>query len=133
MSGDIAPKRIGRGYERNLDAGPFQPTIGCFELHVRAEKRSSLNQPLRPSSVRPVVDLHQVGMDCTGYRLRQAAGHDRRIGWCGGAAEVPPVGQQHRCTGFRASAPAGTLMTDRPDWPVPEAEPLSGAAVRHLT
>jgi hypothetical protein len=40
MSGETAPKKIGRGCERNLDAGPFQPMIGSFELHLRAEKKS---------------------------------------------------------------------------------------------
>ncbi len=27
MSGEIATKKIGRGYEHNLDAGPFQPMV----------------------------------------------------------------------------------------------------------
>jgi integrase/recombinase XerD len=43
MSGETAPKtpkQIGRGFARNLDAGPFQPMIGSFELHLRAEKKS---------------------------------------------------------------------------------------------
>jgi len=40
MSGESAPKKIGRGRECNLDAGPFQPMIGSFELHLRAEKKS---------------------------------------------------------------------------------------------
>ena len=44
MSGDIAPK-IGRGYARNLDAGPFQPMIGSFDLHLRAEKKSPKDDP----------------------------------------------------------------------------------------
>jgi hypothetical protein len=29
---------VGRGFARNLDAGPLQPMIGSFELHLRAEK-----------------------------------------------------------------------------------------------
>jgi site-specific recombinase XerD len=43
MSGETAPKtaqKTGRGYGRNLDAGPFQPMISSFELHLRAEKKS---------------------------------------------------------------------------------------------
>jgi hypothetical protein len=40
MSGEIAPKKIGWGYERNLDAGPFQPMVSSFDLHLRAEKKS---------------------------------------------------------------------------------------------
>ncbi len=40
MSGDTAPRKIGRGYARNLDAGPFQPMIGSFGLHLRAEHKS---------------------------------------------------------------------------------------------
>lgn len=40
MSGEIAPRKIGRGYERNLDAGPFQPMVSSFDLHLRAEKKS---------------------------------------------------------------------------------------------
>jgi hypothetical protein len=44
MSGETAPKTpkvMGRGHARNLDAGPFQPMIASFELHLRAEKKSS--------------------------------------------------------------------------------------------
>jgi hypothetical protein len=40
MSGEMAPKKIGRGFERNLDAGPFQPMVSSFDLHLRAEKKS---------------------------------------------------------------------------------------------
>jgi hypothetical protein len=42
-------KKIGRGYERNLDAGPMQPMVGSFELHVRAEKKS-------PTTIRTYVE-----------------------------------------------------------------------------
>jgi len=40
MSGE-SPKKIGRGYARNLDAGPFQPMIDSWDLHLRAEKKSA--------------------------------------------------------------------------------------------
>jgi hypothetical protein len=40
MSGK-SPKKIGRGYERNLDAGQFQPMIDSWDLHLRAEKKSA--------------------------------------------------------------------------------------------
>ena len=40
MSGE-SPKKIGRGYERNLDAGQFQPMIDSWELHLRAEMKSA--------------------------------------------------------------------------------------------
>ena len=43
------PKPIGRGFARNLDAGPFQPMIASFELHLRAEKKS-------PKTIRTYVD-----------------------------------------------------------------------------
>jgi site-specific recombinase XerC len=33
------PKKIGRGYHRNLDAGPFQPMIDSWDLHLRAERK----------------------------------------------------------------------------------------------
>ena len=33
MSGE-SPKKIGRGYERNLDAGQFQPMIDSWDLHL---------------------------------------------------------------------------------------------------
>ena len=52
MSGDIAPKKIGPGYGRNLDAGPFQPMIGSFDLHLRAEKKS-------PKTIRTYLDAAQ--------------------------------------------------------------------------
>jgi hypothetical protein len=40
MSGE-SPKKMGRGYERNLDAGQFQPMIDSWDLHLRAEKKSA--------------------------------------------------------------------------------------------
>ena len=40
MSGETTPRKIGRGYARNLNAGPFQPMIGSFDLHLRAEHKS---------------------------------------------------------------------------------------------
>jgi integrase/recombinase XerD len=44
MSGE-SPKKIGRGYERNLDAGQFQPMIDSWDLHLRAEKKSAKTIP----------------------------------------------------------------------------------------
>ena len=54
MSGTIAPdpKKIGRGYARNLDAGVFQPMIGSFDLHLQAEKKS-------PNTIRTYLDAAQ--------------------------------------------------------------------------
>jgi len=52
MSGEIAPKKIGRGYERNLDAGPFQPMVASFDLHLRAEKKS-------PKTIRTYLEAAQ--------------------------------------------------------------------------
>jgi integrase/recombinase XerD len=52
MSGEIAPKKIGRGYERNLGAGPFQPMVSSFELHLRAEKKS-------PKTIRTYLEAAQ--------------------------------------------------------------------------
>lgn len=34
-------EKIGRGYRRNLDAGPFQPMIDSFELHLCAEHKAA--------------------------------------------------------------------------------------------
>jgi len=52
MSGEIAPKKTGRGYERNLGAGPFQPMVSSFELHLRAEKKS-------PKTIRTYLEAAQ--------------------------------------------------------------------------
>jgi hypothetical protein len=52
MSGELAPKKIGRGCEHNLDAGPFQPMIGSFDLHLRAEKKS-------PKTIRTYLEAAQ--------------------------------------------------------------------------
>jgi site-specific recombinase XerD len=41
MSGASTPKRIGRGYPRDLEAGPFQPMIDSWNLHLRAERKSA--------------------------------------------------------------------------------------------
>ena len=40
MSGE-SPKKIGRGYERNLDPGQFQPMNDSWDLHLRAERKSA--------------------------------------------------------------------------------------------
>jgi hypothetical protein len=40
MTEETASRRIGQGHERNLYAGPFQPMVSSFELHLRAEKKS---------------------------------------------------------------------------------------------
>jgi hypothetical protein len=40
MSGE-SPKKIGRSYKRNLDAGPFQPLVDSWDLHLRAERKSA--------------------------------------------------------------------------------------------
>ena len=37
----MTQQKVGRGYRRNLAAGPFQPMISSFELHLRAEKKSA--------------------------------------------------------------------------------------------
>jgi hypothetical protein len=42
MSGE-SPKKIGRGYERNLDAGQFEPMIDSWDLHLRPRR----NRPRR--------------------------------------------------------------------------------------
>jgi len=41
MSGASTPKRIGRGYPRDLEAGPFQFMIDSWDLHLRAERKSA--------------------------------------------------------------------------------------------
>ena len=43
---------VGRGFERNLDAGLLQPMLGSFELHLRAEKKS-------PKTIRTYVEAAQ--------------------------------------------------------------------------
>jgi site-specific recombinase XerD len=40
MSGE-SPKKTGRGYARNLEAGQFQPMIDSWDLHLRAERKSA--------------------------------------------------------------------------------------------
>jgi hypothetical protein len=40
MSWGIGPEKIGRGYERNLNVGPFQPMVSSFDLYLRDEKKS---------------------------------------------------------------------------------------------
>ena len=52
MSGDITPKKIGRDFERNLDAGVLQPMVCSFELHLRAEKKS-------PKTIRTYLEAAQ--------------------------------------------------------------------------
>ena len=48
----MSSRVVGRGFERNLDAGPLQPMIGSFELHLRAEKKS-------PKTIRTYIEAVQ--------------------------------------------------------------------------
>ena len=48
----MSSRIVGRGFERNLDAGPLQPMIGSFELHLRAEKKS-------PKTIRTYIEAAQ--------------------------------------------------------------------------
>jgi hypothetical protein len=52
MAGETTPRKIGQGYERNLDVGPFQPMASSFELHLRAEKKS-------PKTIRTYLEAAQ--------------------------------------------------------------------------
>ena len=48
----MSSRIVGRGFERNLEAGPLQPMIGSFELHLRAEKKS-------PKTIRTYIEAAQ--------------------------------------------------------------------------
>jgi len=48
----MSSRIVSRGFERNLDAGPLQPMLGSFELHLRAEKKS-------PKTIRTYVEAAQ--------------------------------------------------------------------------
>ena len=48
----MSSRIVGRGFERNLDAGSLQPMIGSFELHLRAEKKS-------PKTIRTYTEAAQ--------------------------------------------------------------------------
>ena len=52
MTGEIAPKKIGRGYEGSLGVGPFQPIVSSFDLHLGAEKKS-------PKTIRTYLEAAQ--------------------------------------------------------------------------
>jgi hypothetical protein len=45
-------KKVGRGRQRNLDAGVLQPMVSRFELHLRAEKKS-------PKTIRTYKEAEQ--------------------------------------------------------------------------
>ena len=48
----MSSRIVGRGFERNLYAGPLQLMISSFELHLRAEKKS-------PKTIRTYVEAAQ--------------------------------------------------------------------------
>jgi site-specific recombinase XerD len=48
----MSSRIVGRGFERNLNAGSLQPMIGSFELHLRAEKKS-------PRTIRTYIEAAQ--------------------------------------------------------------------------
>jgi integrase/recombinase XerD len=41
MAGSKTPKKVGRGYARNIDAGVLKPMTDSFDLHLRAEHKSA--------------------------------------------------------------------------------------------
>jgi hypothetical protein len=45
FTSEESPKKIGRGYARNLDAEQFQSMIDSWGLHLRAERKSA--KPIR--------------------------------------------------------------------------------------
>jgi hypothetical protein len=49
MTGKAASKKIGRGFERNLNAGVLQPMVTSFDLHLRAERKS-------PKTIRTYIE-----------------------------------------------------------------------------
>ena len=48
----MSSRIVGRGFERNLDAGSLQPMVDSFELHLRAEKKS-------PKTIRTYTEAAQ--------------------------------------------------------------------------
>jgi integrase/recombinase XerD len=40
MSGENVGQKVGRGYKRNLNAGPLAAMVDSFDLHLRAERKS---------------------------------------------------------------------------------------------
>jgi Phage integrase, N-terminal SAM-like domain len=48
----MSSRIVGRGFERNLEAGPLQPMLDSFELHLRAEKKS-------PKTIRTYIEAAQ--------------------------------------------------------------------------
>jgi site-specific recombinase XerD len=48
----MSSRIVGRGFKRNLDAGPLQLMISSFELHLRAEKKS-------PKTIRTYTEAAQ--------------------------------------------------------------------------
>ena len=48
----MSSRIVGRGFRRNLEAGPLQPLIDSFELHLRAEKKS-------PKTIRTYIEAAQ--------------------------------------------------------------------------
>jgi site-specific recombinase XerD len=48
----MSSRIVGRGFERNLDAGSLQPMVDSFELHLRAEKKS-------PKTIRTYIEAVQ--------------------------------------------------------------------------
>jgi hypothetical protein len=52
MPVETPPKKVGRGYARNTNAGVLQPMVDSFEFHLRAE-------PLPPRPAPPATTLHR--------------------------------------------------------------------------
>jgi hypothetical protein len=109
MSGEIAPKKIGRGFERNLDAGPLQPMVGSFELHLRAEKQS-------PKTIRTYLEAAQwfaaeylipAGLD-TGPTSRRGTSRSGRLPSWAGTPTRTPTTSSGRYSSFSSGTPPKT-------------------------
>jgi site-specific recombinase XerD len=48
----MSSRVVGRSFKRNLEAGPLQPMLDSFELHLRAEKKS-------PKTIRTYIEAAQ--------------------------------------------------------------------------
>lgn len=98
MSGE-SPKKTGRGYARNLDAGQFQPMIDSWDLLLRAGKKSAKTNRTYLEAAQWFAAEYLQRLKGQGlWRLRvegKAGLSEERVDEVGPALDVPEPGADH--------------------------------------
>ena len=129
MTGETTPRKIGRGYERNLDAGPFQPMVSSFELHLRPRRNHPRRSAptLRPRSGPPLRTWSPPACR-TGPRLRRGMSRNGRSPSWAAIPTPTPTTSSARCSSSSSGTPPRTPTNAAPTPSQASSRPRSGTS-----